>query len=263
MKKIYAILIVVSLLAVSITGLTTKNEAEESNINVNEQILTFTSTSQNEETSDIIIFDGKEYYVPALPEKTPEQLNKMIQNPKPTVAPEDLPDSFSWKNFGGDWSTPARDQQNCGSCWDFAAIGAVEPAINIAKGDPNFDPDLSEQYVLSCLPAAGSCSGGWMSEAIEYIKSENSGSTGNGINGCPRESCMPYTATDYVPCDEKCLDWNYYTVPPAEDNILFQVEDFGVTSGSPNDPNYWDFNEKLDSNIWTNINRYLCIKWLV
>jgi PKD repeat protein len=236
MKKIFAILIVVSLLAVSITGLTAQNEAEESDQDFIYQELSGTA----EHNSDFIIFDGREYYCPPLPEKTPEQLNKMIQNPQPTIAPEDLPSSFSWKNFGGDWSTPARDQQNCGSCWDFAAMGTLEPAINIAKGDPNFDPVLSTQYVMSCLPAAGSCSGGWMSEAIAYAHSTAPGSMGNGINGVPLESCMPYTATDYVPCDEKCENWNYYTIPPAEDNILFQVEDYGITSGNPNDPNYWD-----------------------
>jgi hypothetical protein len=51
---------------------------------------------------------------------------------------------------------------------------------------------------------------------------------------------MPYTATDYIPCDDKCPDWDYTTDPPAEDNILFEVLDYGITSGNPNDPNYWD-----------------------
>jgi PKD repeat protein len=236
MKKIFAILIVVSLLAVSITGLTAQNEAEESNLEFTYQELSGTGESYD----DIIIFDGREYYCPPLPEKTPEQLNKMIQNPEPTVAISDLPSAFSWKSFGGDWSTPARDQQNCGSCWDFAAMGTFEPAINIAKGDPDFDPVLSTQYVMSCLPAAGSCSGGWMSEAIAYAYSTSPGSMGNGINGVPRESCMPYTATDYIPCDDKCPDWDYKTDPPAEDNVLFEVLDYGITSGNPNDPAYWD-----------------------
>jgi PKD repeat protein len=175
-----------------------------------------------------------------LPEKTPEQLEKMIKNPQPLFAADDLPSSFSWKSFGGDWSTPARDQQNCGSCWDFAALGAIEPAINIAKGDPDFDPDLSEQYVLSCLSAAGSCSGGWMSEAIDYIQSTAPGSSGNSINGVPLETCFPYQAVDWIPCDDKCPDWDTYSEPPEEDDILFQVEDFGVTSGNYNDPAYWD-----------------------
>jgi len=240
MKKIFAILMTACLLAVAVSGLAMSNKADEKDQNIDEATLKITSITKDKVDSDFVLFNGKEYYCPPLPEKTQDQIDKMIQNPQPTVSAVDLPSSFSWKSFGGDWSTPAKDQQNCGSCWDFSAIGGLDAAINIAKGDPNFDVDLSEQYVMSCLPAAGSCSGGWMSEAIEYIKSENPGSTGNGINGIPLESCMYYTATDYVPCDEKCPNWNYYTVPPAEDNILFQVEDFGVTSGTPSDPNYWD-----------------------
>ena len=159
------------------------------------------------EIDSIIKFNGKEYYLPAFPEKTQEQINKMIQNPQLSVALNDLPSSFSWTNFGGDWSTIAKDQENCGSCWAFGALGAMEGAINVAKGDPNFDRDLSEQYILSCLSAAGSCSGGWMSEAIEYIKSDSLGSNGNGINGCPLESCMPYQAVDYIPCADKCPNY--------------------------------------------------------
>jgi len=238
MKKIFAILVVVFLLAVTVSGLTTKNEANEKEKNSNKEILTIPSTSTGEVTSNLILYGGKEYYVPAFPPKTQEQLDKMIKDPEPTISSYDLPSSFSWKSFGGDWSTPAKDQGNCGSCWAFGALGGLESAINIGKGDPDFDRDLSEQYVLSCLPDSGSCSGGWMSEAIACILS--TGPEGNGINGCPLESCMPYTATDYIPCDDKCPDWDYYTVPPAEDNILFQVLDYGVTSVNPSSSSDWD-----------------------
>lgn len=175
-----------------------------------------------------------------LPPKSQEALDMMIIDPQPTVAGEDLPSSFSWKNFGGDWTTSAKDQQSCGSCWAFGALGAMEAAINIASGEPGKDVDLSEQYVLACLSEAGSCSGGWMSEALMYILSTDSGNAGNGINGCPRESCMPYQAVDYIPCSDKCSDWDYYTTPPADDNILFQIKSMGVTSINPTDPSGWD-----------------------
>jgi C1A family cysteine protease/PKD repeat protein len=239
MKKLFAILIVGCLLAVTVPGLiTTKKEADKKDINSNEETLITTSTNTGEDTTDFIQFKDKYYYTPAFPDKTQEQLDKMIQDPQPTVSSLDLPSSFSWTSFGGDWSTPAKDQQNCGSCWAFGALGGLESAINIGKADPNFDRDLSEQYVLSCLPASGSCSGGWMSEAIQYIK--DTGPDGNNINGCPLESCMPYTATDYVPCDDKCPNWNYVTHPyPAADNILFEVLDYGVTSYTPSNSDDW------------------------
>ncbi|MHC1624593.1 MAG: OmpL47-type beta-barrel domain-containing protein [Methermicoccaceae archaeon] len=160
-------------------------------------------------------------------------------NPEPTESFDDLPSQFSWTNYNGDWTTPAKDQDGCGSCWDFSALGAMEAAINIASGYPDTDIDLSEQYVLSCLSYAGSCNGGWMHLAFEAIQSTQPGPQGNGVNGVPIESCMPYQAVDYIPCEDKCDNWDYYTTPPQPDNILWQLEDWGYTEafnpGSPTD----------------------------
>ena len=89
-------------------------------------------------------------------------------SPKPIIV--DTPDEFSWKNSNGqDWTTITKNQGNCGSCWDFAAIGTFESIINIREECAILDPDLSEQYVLSCLPKAGSCWGGSTYHALLYI----------------------------------------------------------------------------------------------
>ena len=134
-------------------------------------------------------------------------------SPKPAIG--NLPSEFSWRNHEGkDWTTPARYQGNCGSCWDFAAIGALESVINIEEGVPTLDPDLSEQYVLSCLPMAGSCRGGSSHLAFKYIQS--SSADGNYHNGIVPESCFPYEANDRIPCSEKCEDWESMLVPIAD-----------------------------------------------
>jgi len=132
-------------------------------------------------------------------------------SPTPQVL-GDLPSQFSWTNIDGhDWTTPAQDQANCGSCWAFGAVSCLESRINIAWGAPELDVDLSEQYILSCLPAAGSCAGGSSSAAFRFIKSE--GASGNYCNGIIPEECLPYFADDSIPCSDKCPDWRSKLIP--------------------------------------------------
>jgi C1A family cysteine protease len=123
-----------------------------------------------------------------------------------------LPTSFSWMNYNGqDWTTPARDQAYCGSCWAFGAVSALESRINIAWNASNLDIDLSEQYILSCLSAAGSCAGGNSYAAYKFIQSTSA--AGNYCNGIITESCLPYQADDTVPCSQKTPDWKTKLIP--------------------------------------------------
>lgn len=140
--------------------------------------------------------------------------------PKQTI--NGLPDYFNWKNFGGqDWTTSAKAQsvpQQCGSCWIFAGIGILESNINIREGSAVIDADLSEQYVLSCLPNATyphppgtGCSGGDTILALKYMMETTE--NGNYYNGALLEECFPYQADDTIPCSDKCPDWIDKLVP--------------------------------------------------
>ena len=140
-----------------------------------------------------------------------EYVPKIDDPPSEKPAIGNPPSYFSWMDYNGDWTTPARYQGACGSCWDFAAVGALESVINIEEGIPDLDPDLSEQYVMSCLPLAGSCKGGSPYGAYKYIKSTSA--DGNYCNGIVLESCFPYKADDTVPCSDKCSDWEEKLVP--------------------------------------------------
>lgn len=129
----------------------------------------------------------------------------------------DLPEYFNWRDYKGkDWTTSAKDQQwpTCGSCWAFAALGALESVINIRTDNPDLDMDLSEQYILSCLPLAGSCRGGNVFLALHYLMSNTS--NGNYYNGAIPEFCFPYQADDDVPCSEKCDNWVNYLIPISD-----------------------------------------------
>jgi hypothetical protein len=123
-----------------------------------------------------------------------------------------LPDYFNWMDYNGlDWTTSAKDQGNCGSCWNFAANGALESIIEIREGNPNLDIDLSEQYVLSCLSRSGSCNGGYAYTAFKYMQRNDS--WGNYCNGTIPEFCFKYLANDEINCDNKSTNWNEFLIP--------------------------------------------------
>ena len=71
----------------------------------------------------------------------------------------DLPASLDWRNNGGNFVTPVRDQGGCGSCWAFASTAGLESSALIANQTPGKDLNLSEQVLISC-GGEGSCGGG-------------------------------------------------------------------------------------------------------
>ena len=155
----------------------------------------------------------------------PEYLLSHDMSSRPTIV--DTPEYFSWMDYEGqDWTTPAKHQGRpkwCGSCWVFAALGALESLINIKEGIADLDPDLSEQYILSCLPKAGSCQGGSPLLAFKYINSTDS--KGNNCNGIIPEACFPYLADDTIPCDAKCENWEEYLVPIGDCGYWWQPDE--------------------------------------
>ena len=108
-------------------------------------------------------------------------------------------DVFDWRNKEGkNWMTPVKDQGSCGSCWSFSALGAVEGAYNVQQNNPNLDLDLAEQELVSCN-GGGTCSGGWPSLALNYIKT----------NGILTETCFPYKTSDVSCTTKKCNEPKY------------------------------------------------------
>ncbi|MBU0497138.1 MAG: PKD domain-containing protein [Candidatus Thermoplasmatota archaeon] len=162
--------------------------------------------------------ENQDYICAIMTHLPPRELPMTASTNSGYSSPQDPPNDFSWTNYQeADWTTPAKYQGTCGSCWAFAAVSVIEAQINIKHNNPHLDIDLSEQYILSCLPAAGTCTGGWIDQAFKRIKETDN--LGNYINGIIPESCFPYSSTDIIPCSTKCTNW--------QDNI-WEIEDYNV-----------------------------------
>ncbi len=130
----------------------------------------------------------------------------------------ETPAEFSWYEVDGkDWTTRSKNQGNCGSCWLFSAMGALESVIKIREECSELNPDLSEQYVLSCLPSAGSCNGGNVNKCVYYYI-KNTSAAGNYKNGIITENSFLYQSSfDFIPqCSDKTQNWEDYLIPILE-----------------------------------------------
>lgn len=113
-----------------------------------------------------------------------------------------LPTSVDWRRVNGTSFTTRVGYQllpsPCGSCWAFAAAGALADRTKIATGGALPDFNLAPQALLDCAaPTAGSCNGG--SHELAYAFAVET--------GLPDETCLPYKGMDYSNWGESdCAD---------------------------------------------------------
>lgn len=120
-----------------------------------------------------------------------------------------------------DWTasgyvSPVKNQGQCGSCWAFAATGAIEAGVAIVSNSPNNWPILSEEELVDC--SGHGCDGGWPYLAFSWYA--------NGNAACSSDS-YPYTGTDSGACQPTCQAYNiafygtgYYEVPAGSESQL-------------------------------------------
>ncbi|XP_074313087.1 cysteine protease XCP2-like [Silene latifolia] len=89
-----------------------------------------------------------------------------------------IPKSVDWRKKGA--VAPVKNQGQCGSCWAFSTVAAVEGINQIVTGNLT---SLSEQELVDCDISNNGCSGGLMDNAFEFIVANN---------GLHKEEDYPY-----------------------------------------------------------------------
>ncbi|XP_077227552.1 senescence-specific cysteine protease SAG39-like [Tasmannia lanceolata] len=95
-----------------------------------------------------------------------------------------VPSSMDWRKKGA--VTPIKDQGQCGSCWAFSAVGAMEGITQLKTGKLI---SLSEQEVVDCDTKGvdQGCEGGLMDDAFKFIQHNQ---------GLTTETKYPYKGVD-------------------------------------------------------------------
>ncbi|KAF1743281.1 hypothetical protein MXB_5127, partial [Myxobolus squamalis] len=84
----------------------------------------------------------------------------------PILVGEEIPLEYDWRRERV--VSPVQNQRECGSCYAFSAIGAIESQFAIHGGQLR---NLSVQEIVDCSVSYGNnaCGGGYMEKVYEYV----------------------------------------------------------------------------------------------
>lgn len=120
------------------------------------------------------------------------------------------PDSIDYRKKG--FVTPVRNQGQCGSCWAFSSVGALEGQLKKKTGKLL---TLSPQNLVDCVSENYGCGGGYMTTAFQYVKDNR---------GIDSEDAYPYVGQDescmYSPKGKAAKCRGYREIPEGNEKAL-------------------------------------------
>ncbi|OIT32702.1 PREDICTED: zingipain-2-like isoform X1 [Nicotiana attenuata] len=134
----------------------------------------------------------------------------------------DVPSVMDWRRSGA--VTRIKHQGQCGCCWAFSAVAALEGANKLSTGNLI---SLSEQQLLDCTTENNGCDGGLMTTAYDFIIK-------NG--GIATESNYPYEEYQDSCKSQEIMNSavkisRYETLPSTESALLKAVAKQPVSIG--------------------------------
>jgi len=156
-------------------------------------------------------------------------------NPPQTETPRVSRSNLDYRNN----CTPIRNQGNCGSCYAFSTIAAVEGNYALKY---NKKIELAPQQLVDCdyNPNGGGnwgCSGGWMKHANDYLKSkgtylESQYSYNAMQNTCKNIAVSPVKVTGYeVPLNSVDGIYNLLAKGPISQCVNVQNDFYYLKDG--------------------------------
>uniref|UniRef100_M3XZ39 Cathepsin K n=4 Tax=Mustelinae TaxID=169418 RepID=M3XZ39_MUSPF len=120
------------------------------------------------------------------------------------------PDSIDYRKKG--YVTPVKNQGQCGSCWAFSSVGALEGQLKKKTGKLL---NLSPQNLVDCVSENDGCGGGYMTNAFQYVQKNR---------GIDSEDAYPYVGQDescmYNPTGKAAKCKGYREIPEGNEKAL-------------------------------------------
>ncbi|WVZ50357.1 LOW QUALITY PROTEIN: hypothetical protein U9M48_001616, partial [Paspalum notatum var. saurae] len=153
-----------------------------------------------------------------------------------------LPSRVDWRDSNPPAVTDVKRQRRCGSCWAFAAAGAMEGAHAIETQSAAYLLDCTSEYVdKSC-----SCSGGNRVHALILIQK---------LGGIPSDSDYPYMGYQSQ-CDHHKFHWSatisewwrIQSFNATELKLAVYLQPVSVNMGL--DANFYHWNPTSDGSVY-------------